>query len=392
MKRLVLPLLAALMWSCPASAAHIIGGYITYTANLTWPGNWDFEMAVYRDVLNGGALFDDPATFAMYRENTPGEYELVSKFTVSVTEITNISPTAPVCNPTGFNVQIERAIYRFPKNIPDDNFTYVIVYQRCCRNVLSSNLLTPNEYGFSLFAEMTPLARSLRNSSPKLDGLPPHVACNHEAAEIPFHASDPDGDVLTYAFCPILSGGGALLQPPALYSCEGALPDPPCPPPFAEVPFVSADYAFDKPLGINVFSQLDVASGIWAFQPDHVGSFNYAICVQDFRNGQLLGTIRHEFQLNITDDPLAVPETAATARLELRPNPARDFVQIRCADFVGQPARLAVSDIFGRTVLTKDIQPTDTESIDIQLFAPGFYTLKIGACGLAQSATFAVVR
>ena len=196
--------------------------------------------------------------------------------------------------------------------------SYHISYQRCCRNVTVNNLRRPQDQGSTYTVEITPLAQELGNSSPKFNNFPPTVVCKDEPLVFDHSATDPDGDQLVYEFCSPLAGGGnrGTTQATAdqYYTCQGARPNPACPPPYQDVTFLAPNYSPTTPLGTSPETlgpalTINPNTGIITGMPPNQGQFVVGICVSEFRDGVLLSQEYRDFQFNVAScDPTVVAD------------------------------------------------------------------------------------
>ncbi len=285
-------------------ARHIIGGDITYTClGDVSPGvkRWRFTMHIYRDCYGNGAPFDQPAEFAIYR-GTETNNTLYSTYSINNFDYTKLIPDTPQCVTNIPQVCVEEAVYSFEDQLPVlTNASYFIVYQRCCRNNTITNIINPGDVGATYFIELTPAAMAVCNDSPTFTNFPPIIICNNLPLQFNHSATDSDGDVLVYSFCRALAGGGNITSSPDLFSCIGAKPTPPCPPPFDIVPYAVPNYPFYAPVGGNPAVDINSVSGLITGTPEIIGQFVVAVCVQEYRNGLLLSTVQREFQFNVAD-------------------------------------------------------------------------------------------
>lgn len=302
------------------SAAHIIGGEITY--ECLGNNEYRFTMKIYRDCAGGGAEFD---SFSNGLEGTVSVYEgngnsaiLVQGVILPAPKITAIQPNVSnpcLIVPTG--VCVEEGIYEFTLNLPKSDKTYNIVYQRCCRNNTIVNLAAPGDSGATYWVEVKPEAQDVCNTSPVFNEFPPIVICAGTEINFDHSAVDADGDVLEYSLCtPYLGGGNNQVQWEAP---NGVAPNPDLPPPFTPVVF-STPYSFDNPLGglppnsLNIDSNTGLLNGI----PQSTGQFVVGVCVKEFRNGELLSTVRRDFQFNVTTcEPTVVADIAEDSLISL---------------------------------------------------------------------------
>ncbi len=315
-------------------ARHIIGGEITYECLgevISGTTRFRFTMKVYRDCQGGGAPYDDPAEFAIYR-GTENNNFLFKSFASGNPVIQNIVPLPPDCVSDIPVVCVEQGIYIFTQDLPkltDPNQSYFIVYQRCCRNESITNIVNPGSIGATYMVEVTYEGQQVCNNSPVFKSFPPIIICNEFPIDFDHSATDADGDVLKYSFCRPLAGGGNILQAPGLYSCNGAVPTPPCPPPFDPVQFTEPTYTFDKPMGGNPVVNIDPNSGFISGAPTKLGQYVVGVCVEEFRNGKLLSRVRREFQFNVAD---CTPTVFAKIGGKLLPGSQTKYLVVSCGN------------------------------------------------------------
>lgn len=322
--------LAAILTPLALEARHIIGGEITYECLGPGPGNsrqYRFKMKVYRDCLGNGAEFDNPAQFAIYR-GTYSNNSFVQSFEVGNPVITALIPDTPNCVQQIPFVCVQQAIYTFNVTLPLSTQSYFMVYQRCCRNETISNLISPGDVGATYMVEITGDAQQLCNNSPVFTNFPPIIICKSFPLSFDHSATDADGDQVVYSFCSPWDGGGNITVGSAFTSCEGAVPTPPCAPPFDNVPFAVPNYTPGNPMGGNPMVNINSLTGLITGTPVLLGQFVVGICVQEFRNGVLLSTIKREFQFNVTD---CSPTVIAEIDADTVPGPST-YVVVSCGN------------------------------------------------------------
>jgi gliding motility-associated-like protein len=305
----LLVLLPLLLQLSTAFAKHIIGGEIIYECQGISP--WDASrnryfvtMKIYRDCdpSAGGAFFDDPAVIGIYRGQYNGPNTLDSSFYVFGPSITEIVPDTPKCIQNVPYTCVEEGIYSFILDLPRSTTeSYFIVYQRCCRNNSIVNIIEPEDVGATYYTEITPAAQTACNNSPVYEEFPPIIICKGVPLEFDHSAIDPDGDQLVYSFCAPHNGGGKGLTGDP---CDAIVPNPPCSPPFESVPFVQPQYSPGNPMGGDPQITINPVTGLIQGTPDMIGRFVVGVCVDEYRNGVKLSTIKRDFQFNVTDcDP-----------------------------------------------------------------------------------------
>jgi gliding motility-associated-like protein len=260
---------------------------------------------MYRDAYGGGAPFDPDADFGVFLGNDSIGWAFVrnvSNQSPSGVEIVNNVAANP-CLVYPPDISVEKGVYRFTLTLPLSNLSYMIGYQRCCRNVTINNIVRPDETGAAFNVIISPTAQITCNNSPKFDNFPPIVICLGEPVNFDHSATDEEGDQLVYEFCaPLQAGGqaGTTNVGGDPRSCEGVRPDPDrCPPPFREVSFLLPTYSAVNPLGGDPQVVINNESGFISGVPTVEGQFVVGVCVKEFRNGELIGTLRRDFQFNV---------------------------------------------------------------------------------------------
>ena len=291
-------------------ARHIIGGEMYYSCvridTVTKRVNFLITMKVYRDAASGGALFDDPALVGIYSKQANGTYRFVRKLelpSVSTKKLDYNFDTR--CYDLPPNIEVEEGLYTGQTGDLDiSNLSYVLVYQRCCRNESISNIIAPGDNGAAYTIEITPEAQRSCNNSPQFKNFPPIVICANQPLKFDHSVVDIDGDVVIYEFCnPIDAGGkrGSSGNGGSPMDCDGVTPAPEnCPPPYRLVKFRAPFYSASNPMGGNPIVTINATTGLIFGTPVDQGQFVVGVCAKEYRNGVLLSIIQRDFQFNVT--------------------------------------------------------------------------------------------
>lgn len=267
-------------------AAHIVGGDMYY--ECLGGNDYQITLKVYRDCYSFGpqvADFDAPAYISIY-DGAGFEVESINTYFISrvtIPPVTNnpcVTPPADVC--------VEEAIYTFEVTLGNDPAGYDVVYTRCCRNATITNIQNPSDVGATYTVHIDP-NDPVCNSSPSFNEFPPIVICTGEPLNFDHSATDPDGDVLVYELCTPYVGADP----------NDPQPIPPDPPPFLNVMWAGG-YTTLYPLNAAPGLSIDPNTGLLTGTPNATGQFVVGICVNEFRNGVLIGTTRRDFQFNVT--------------------------------------------------------------------------------------------
>ncbi len=388
-------------------AAHIIGGEITYKClgfTRNDPGSnsrrYLFTLKIYRDCLAPGSNFDStpgnfPASVTLYRSsqtNRPMVHYL------SAPKVTKIQPDpGNACVDVPQNVCVEQGVFELELDLPIIPESYILSYQRCCRNNTITNIVNPERSGATYTIELTAEAQSSCNNSPVFRFFPPIALCAGTAFTVNHSGADAEGDSLTYELCPSLLGGGENGILP--HSANGVAPDPDLPPPYAPVVYQMPTFSSTQPLGATAAFRLDPATGIMTGAPQQLGQFVVGVCMSEYRNGQLLSRVIRDFQFNITrcernvvadiqedslsaDGQFLVQSCGATTVTLINQSVKRELIQdfrwefdvpggiLTSTQWDGMLAFPAPGAYTGRLLLNPGTLCADTASVEVRILPP----------------------
>ncbi len=271
-----------------AQASHIVGGDISY--QHIEGTTYEILVRVYRDCFYGAptAQFDDPASVGVFNDANILVDQLL------IPQVTDDTLDAVFNNPCLFvpdDVCVHTTEYRDTVTLAPLNpgFSYTFVYQRCCRNETITNIVDPSQTGASYTVRLTSEAMNLNNNTPDFGQPAPIFICVGEPIDYDHGATENDGDELVYSFC--LPQTGASFDTPR--------PQPPMSPPYPNVQLEDG-FTLSNLLGGGPDPMtIDPQTGFISGTPSFIGQYVVGVCVQEFRNGQLLSTVRRDFQYNV---------------------------------------------------------------------------------------------
>ena len=280
--------------------SHIVGGEITYkfiqrTDNKI---KYHFTMKIYRDRFRSNSMspLDPFAAIGIYLSTSTG-YKLYgdnnSRRTISVPlkEKKIVEKPDNPCLTAPDDIGVEEGIYEWDATLQDTVFSYVISYQRCCRNYTIKNIYNPRDAGSTYTVEITPESQHLNNNSPTFKSFPPIFVCIGEVLKFDHAAADEEADQLVYKFCSPLLGG----------TTSNPAPSTPTPPPYQTVSFVQPDYTPEKPMNGSPSVVIDPNTGVISGIPNILDQFVVSVCVEEYRAGKLIGKIFRDFQFNVVN-------------------------------------------------------------------------------------------
>ncbi|HYG16546.1 MAG TPA: hypothetical protein VEC12_12395, partial [Bacteroidia bacterium] len=267
-----------------AKATHLVGGSMSYEY-IGRLGNGNFQyrvtLKVYRDCAASQVQFDPEILVGAYH-NTDGRSK-AADFRFTLLKEVSVDPPRGADCPNAPVVCLREATYSRLIELAYSNFGYHLMFQRCCRNT-QQNIV--DDMGQTYYAFIPP--SNIRNSSPFFTGVPAPYICVNDTTTYLNGASDPDGDSLSYK----------LVHPWAGATSTSPIPDPPS---SLALPFPGVNYrnGFNQalPFGPTGLAAIDPFNGLTTMVPRGEGRYALAIEVTEWRNGQVLSTIRLDVQM-----------------------------------------------------------------------------------------------
>ncbi|HEY5692845.1 MAG TPA: gliding motility-associated C-terminal domain-containing protein [Cyclobacteriaceae bacterium] len=279
-----------------AGASHIVGGEfeLLHISDSTYRLN----LILYFDVLNGNpGAKDQVVTAAFFRKS---DNTFISNLILPLISENNVSYTQPECS--NGEIVTNKIIYTttviLSPSVFNEEEGYYVVWERCCRNYSITNIFSedpgPQSGGLSagqtFLLEFPPVVKKGQpfiNSSPRL--FPPlnDYACPGKPYYVDFAGVDDDGDSLVYSLTTPLNTHDGRALPPAM------------PMPY---PLVEWRPGFDLQHIINGNPDLKISNaGLLTATPLIQGLFVFAVKVEEYRNKELIGISRRDFQMLVVD-------------------------------------------------------------------------------------------
>jgi gliding motility-associated-like protein len=267
-------------------ATHIVGGELNYT--YLGNNNYQIRLLVYRDCFNGIPPFDNPASIGIFNSSN----QLVEELLVDSIDGAHIANfiNSPCLQPPN-NICYEYCEYIDTVNLPPIPGGYQLAYQRCCRNNSILNVYNVANVGATYYATIPDTSVVAINSNPRFINLPPTFICLGAPFHFDHSATDSDGDSLVYELCTPLSGADPFNN----------TPQPPNPPPYSPI-FFQSPYNLGNVMG-GVPLMIDHSTGMLTATPNTLGQFVYGVCVNEYRNGILIGKTSRDYQVNVVPCP-----------------------------------------------------------------------------------------
>lgn len=276
-------------------ATHIVGGALELTVKESRTYTYTLALNLYFDAVNGLAGARDANVSVVIFSKRTGQP--VSTHILPLTSTTRVPYTNPVCVSEKLVTDLLR--YQLDIRLPladyNDAFGYYAVWERCCRNNVIVNIVSPEAAGNSFYLEfpaVTANNRQFINNSPVFDIPKGDFACVNEPFLLNFNAQDADNDELRYSLVTPYTSFSTRDNPRPLAS-SGPYP------PINWIPGISLANVIPgpQPLRVNpVTGQLRVTAG-------RTGLFVFSVLCEEFRDGVKIGGVRQDFQLLVVDCP-----------------------------------------------------------------------------------------
>lgn len=278
-------------------AAHQVGGYMEYrclpSANLV-ENTFEVTFHFYVDSLQlgpGNTPGNSIPITVFDNNNLQVDYFFLSNL-ISITTIPDdVNNPCVVSSPPR---SVAEYLYRDTVNLLKTR-AHKLVYQRCCKNNILTNLVgNSNFYGNTFSVDIPALPAC--NSTPIFNSQPPIVVCAGFDISLDMSAVDPDGDSLVYSLCAPLDFNQSQL-PLDRFGRTIPNPDTANAPPYLDILFQSPQSA-SNPIPSNPQITIDSRTGILTGVPTSSGAFLLGFCVEEYRNGVLINNLRRDIQIS----------------------------------------------------------------------------------------------
>ncbi len=299
MKRLSLSILILVCCALPALSNHIKGGFFSYEYLGTNPNDptkirYSVKLTVYMLCNPTGPQVNQVINFSIF---DGASNVFIRDASVSLTNRFQLSKDFddPCITDNQAGCYYEIIEYSLPElELSINTGGYTIAYQRCCRIAGINNLSSPSSDVGNTFTIKIPgngvLNGAYVNSSPRFLVNDTAVVCSGSYFQYSFRATDSDrDDSLSYSFCSAYAGGTPGASAPATAAN----------PPYSSVPY-SFPFNGSQPMGsgVTIDERTGLISGV---APSMSGDYVVCVCVNEYRQGVLIGITRKELHVKVGD-------------------------------------------------------------------------------------------
>lgn len=303
MKKIYLTFL--LVWSVLlARATHIVGGELQFESlrSSINGATHRISLNLYFDDINGQPGANDlTVVISVFRKRDNarmGDLEM-PRVASALIPYSN-----PLCTSAGASLRTRLIRYSsdviFRQQEFDDPQGYYIVWERCCRNNIITNIVRPQDAATVFYLEMPPLYQNRRpyvNSSPQFTTVKGDFICLNRPFTFDFSAVDPDGDSLRYSLVTPLNGYSNTINPKPIAQ------------PSSSYPAITWGAGFSATTAIigNPPLTINPRTGQLSVTATQLGLHVFSVMVEEFRAGKRIGLVRRDFQLKVIDCPMSAP-------------------------------------------------------------------------------------
>lgn len=285
-------------------AKHIVGGDFSMAATAT-RGRYVLTLNLYNDNVSA-----DPATYEtsiivyIFRKSDNVRMNPPMGTRINRQSITSVVYENAKC---AENRQLATSEIRYSSEISLDPAVYTdpqgyyIIWERCCRNDVISNIQKPGGTGIVFVLEFPAIVQNMvefKNSSPDFKFPNGDYICANRPFSFDMGATDADGDELRYSLVTPLAGYTTTANGMTVGNGQSRSSYP-------EVRWAAG-------IGLANFipgprPPTISNRGVLSLTANQPGLYVFAILVEEFRNGVKIGAVRREFQLPVVDCGRAIP-------------------------------------------------------------------------------------
>lgn len=281
-----------------SSASHIVGGEIEFYPTNRSTNRFYLGLNLYFDQANANAAAEtNTIRLYFFRKS---DNQAMGGIELPKTTRKLISYSNPVCGNNSGDLQTLLLRYSSEVILNAQNFDdargYYIVWERCCRNRVISNIQNPANTGETFYTEFPALIQNgqpYTNSSPKFEELKGDYICLNRPFTFDFSGKDADGDSLVYSLTKPWAGYSSSSNPEPVARGSSAYP---------EVEWVAGINNQNMIPG-NPSLFINPQTGMLGVTASRLGLYVFAVLIEEYRKGVRIGAVRREFQLKVVDCP-----------------------------------------------------------------------------------------
>lgn len=272
---------------------HLKGGFFTYEYLGPGQNNPTFlryrvRLTIYMDCIAMGGQINNPINFSFFDAGTNQLFQNVS-VPISQQYDLHKGHDNPCINGNQAQCYYKIVVYNLPSiELPPNQAGYTVSYQRCCRIAGINNIAGNSNSVGNTYSITIPGGANQQNSSAVFAVNDTAVVCANSSIQIPFSATDPNSDSLSYFFCAAWDGADQNVPAPNTANA----------PPYGTIPYATG-FSGAFPLGNQV--TINPVTGLISGIAPAPGEYVITVCVNEYKNGVLIATTRKELHVKVGD-------------------------------------------------------------------------------------------
>ena len=286
----------ALLSYTPVQASHLVGAQIYY--DCLGGGQYHITLVLYRNCsssCSACAPYGNPEYVQIF--DTAGNYIDSVALPLPTRDTTTMVNNVPCFSANSICTEV--AHYQGTITLPYKAGGYYLVYQRCCRSSLLTNVIanTGSTY-FTFIPDSLQLPSC--DSKPRFNLFTAAINPIDTPFSFDMSATDPDGDSLVYRLTYAYDGANSTCPDPSPASGGvGPCPVAASPPPYLSVNYITP-YSYTNPTNNPSDSgnlHIDPYTGMLSGKVNQSGGFLIAVSVDEYRAGVYIGTTFTDYQM-----------------------------------------------------------------------------------------------
>ena len=288
-------------------AEHIYGGSLNMVQTDKAAGKFKISLNIFVDFIIMPAsentyLQNTPVTIRIFRKRDNAQMSEISLPFEKFQDLVYDNETCAKIR----NLKTREYQYSKEVTLNLDNYIdaggYYMAWAKCCRNSAIDNITDPGIAGMTLYLEFPALKENgaaIQYSSPVFTPPNGDYICNKKPFKFDLSAVDKDTlNELRYS----------LVTPYGSHNTLSSASNLVKPAPYPQVQWI-AGYSANVSIKGTKPMLIDSKTGLISVTAGVVGLFVFSVQCEQYRNGQKIGSVRHDFQLPVVDCSNNTPPT-----------------------------------------------------------------------------------
>ncbi len=287
-----------------AVASHIVGGEIQMYRLDATSNRYYIGLNLYFDATNGRPAAETQTVKLYFFKKSDNSSLGFIEVPQTVKKFVNYSNPNCAVNP---DLSTYFITYGAEATFNTNNFAdpqgYYVVWERCCRNNIITNIINSASTGVTFYLAFPPMVQNNQlyaNSTPQFKELTGDYICRNRPFSFDLGGKDADGDSLVYSLVKPFAGFSNTSNPEPIATGASNYPQITWAAGISDQNIIPGT----QPL------RIDSKTGQLNTTASQLGLYVFAVLVEEYRKGVKIGLVRREFQLKVIDCPPNAPPQA----------------------------------------------------------------------------------